>query len=535
MKVLVLNGSPKNEKSSSMYLTHAFLEGAAYTDVETINVSKQDIKACAGCYVCWNKTPGKCIFRDDMDTIIEKRIAADVIVWSFPLYVFNVPGGLKNLIDRLLPLKLPSMSKDAESGGHPSRYNLSHQRHVFISTCGFWTTEGNYDSTVAMFNRYFGVDNCTYIFCAQGGIFGKPEAKQFVDTYLETVNQAGKEFANGDISKATQAELAEPMLPRTVYESAADASWGIEIIESGEDSNADDSLKFTKQMAAFYVSDGKERVLEMQYTDIGKTYQILMTSQGTEVISDNFRKYTTRIKTPYAIWRAISNGEIDGQDALFQQKYSVLGDFNLIMQWDELFGAAKPKNKALKTPSQPHKKTNMKVLLIPWIIIWISIAINPTIGGVLGIISAALIPLLWLKYRSVVYENITIPIVAGLSLAVILGVDVRIAIPASYLCFGAMWLISSLTKITSTPLTAHYSYNDHGGRELLDNPIFIRVNRILTICWGCLYLVMTIAMYFLMGTSLLPFTGLLSSVPPAVMGIFTAWFPAWYMARLARG
>ena len=124
------------------------------------------------------------------------------------------------------------------------------------------------------------------------------------------------------------------------------------------------------------------------------------------------------------------------------------------------------------------------------------------------------------------------PIVAGLSLAVLLGVDIRIVIPVSYLCFGLMWLISAFTK---TPLTAHYSYNSYGGEELLENPLFMKVNRILTVCWGCLYLVMTIAMYFLMGTALLPFTGILSSAPPAIMGIFTAWFPGWYMARWAKG
>ena len=302
MKVLVLNGSPKSEKSSSMYLTRAFLKGANFTDAEIIDISKQDIKACTGCYTCWSKTPGKCIFKDDMDEILKKRREADIIIWSFPLYVFNVPGSLKNLIDRLLPLKLPLMSKNAESGGHPTRYDLTHQRHVFISTCGFWTTEGNYDSTTTMFNRYFGADKCTYIFCAQGGIFGKAEAKSFADAYLETVSRAGEEFTSGKISEATKTQLSEPILPRSVYESAADASWGI---ESTEEPTADDSLKFTKQMAAFYNPDGKNRVLEMHYTDIEKTYQILLTAQGSEVITENFKEYTTQIKTPYSVWRAI--------------------------------------------------------------------------------------------------------------------------------------------------------------------------------------------------------------------------------------
>jgi len=541
MKILVLNGSPKGDKSNTMIVAEAFLEGAGYTDIEIVDVSKQDIKACIGCYACWSKTPGKCVFRDSMDEILEKRIAADIIVWSFPLYVFNVPGRLKNLIDRQLPMKMPGMDKGREHGGHPSRYDLAHQRHVIISTCGFWTIEGNYDSTTKMFDRYHGAEKNTYIFCSQGGLFGKEEPKSFVDVYLEIVKRAGQEYVDSGISEITAAELASPILPRDIYESAADASWGIENTDGydiqGSDNSSkispDEALKFTRQMAAFYTPDGKDRVLEMHYTDVGETYQILMTANGAEVITEGFKKYTTKIETPYTLWRAISRGEVRGQDALFQKQYSVLGDFNTVMQWDVLFSGGRPKKQTTAAAAlKPQNKTDMKVLLMPWIVIWVAIAINPIVGGALGVISAGLVSLLWLKYRSVVYEHITVPIVAGLSLAVLLGVDIRIVIPASYLCFGLMWLTSALCK---TPLTAHYSYNSYGGEELLDNSIFMKVNRILTICWGCLYLVMTIAMYFLMDTALLPFTGILSSAPPAIMGIFTAWFPGWYMARWARG
>jgi len=96
-----------------------------------------------------------------------------------------------------------------------------------------------------------------------------------------------------------------------------------------------------------------------------------------------------------------------------------------------------------------------------------------------------------------------------------------------------MWLVSAFKKI---PLTAHYSYNSYGGEELWGNPLFMKINRILTVCWGCLYLVvMTAGIYLLMLTPLLPFIGILNSAPPILMGIFTAWFPRWYMARWAKG
>ena len=222
MNILVLNGSPKSENSNTMKLTQAFLDGAGFADAKIINVEELGIKGCTGCFSCWNKTPGKCIF-DDMNEILAKLIAADVVIWSFPLYVYSVPGKLKIFIDRRLPLSLPFMSGEKESGSHPARYDMTHQRHVVISTCGFWTTKGNYDSVIPMFDHMYGAGNSEKIFCGQGELFRVPELKARTDEYLELVRDAGREFARGGISVQTQTALAEPLYPRDIFEKMADA------------------------------------------------------------------------------------------------------------------------------------------------------------------------------------------------------------------------------------------------------------------------------------------------------------------------
>lgn len=339
MNVLILNGSPKGKNSNTMNLTRAFIKGAHFENAEILNVSNLDIKPCLGCFACWNKTPGKCIINDDMRSILKKLIVADVVIWSFPLYYFSVPGSLKTLIDRQLPLSLPFMSTDNESGGHPARYDLSYQKHIVISTCGFWTSERNYDSVVSMFDHFCGKDNYETIFCGQGELFRVPELKQRIDTYLEIIAHAGEEYVSGQVCSETRRALSKPLFPRETFEKMADASWGISD-EMATNTQNDDSLNFTRQMAALYRPDGTERVLEIFYTDINKTYQILLTEQGSEVITSEFRKHTTRIETPYDVWRSIARGEISGQDALFQKKYSVIGDFSLMLSWDKLFGGA---------------------------------------------------------------------------------------------------------------------------------------------------------------------------------------------------
>lgn len=156
MNILVINGSPKGKASNTYRLTQAFLEGIKQavlgetgTDdkqdtgmqdagvkqdtggkqdtgsgresgilMEEIMVSRMDIRPCLGCFSCWNKTPGKCCIEDDMGEVIQKLLWADITIWSFPLYYYTVPGSLKNLIDRQLPMCLPFMTERQDQVGN---------------------------------------------------------------------------------------------------------------------------------------------------------------------------------------------------------------------------------------------------------------------------------------------------------------------------------------------------------------------------------------------------------------------------------
>lgn len=117
MKILVINGSPKGSRSNTYKLTKAFLAGMKEKvniqketfEVKEIHVNQQEIHPCLGCFSCWSKTPGICCIQDDMQEIIQKLLWADITIWSFPLYYFTVPGGLKKLIDRQLPMVQPFM------------------------------------------------------------------------------------------------------------------------------------------------------------------------------------------------------------------------------------------------------------------------------------------------------------------------------------------------------------------------------------------------------------------------------------------
>ena len=523
MNILVINGSPKGERSNTLRLTNAFLEGICHSqkdcfpDIDRLHIAQMDINSCLGCFSCWKTTPGKCCIYDDMNIILEKLLWADLTIWSFPLYYFSLPGKLKTVIDRQLPLSLPFMLSNAEGGGHPTRYDMSKKKTVLISTCGFYTAKQNYDSVTAQFDRICGKGNYTTLFCGEGELFRVPELSKRTDEYLAVVQQAGQEYASGGIKAETNAKLQELLFPRDVFERMADASWGI--THTGE--KEDFSLTFTKQMAALYnptAYRGTDIILDMDYTDIGKRYRIILGKTGSRVKEQFHEKPTTVIHTPFHVWQSIAAGEIEGCAALMKHLYSVEGDFDLMLKWDDYFGQ--------------HKNADIRYVLIPWIVFWIAANIHTFWGSMISIFVCCLLPLLFFKNKKTVYDVISGALVSIFSMLLLINLSAVIVMPLSYLAFGIMWSISACLKI---PLSAEYSMNDYGGDDALKNPMFIKTNRILTAAWGILYLITPVWTYFIMCTAAGSYIGIINSILPAIMGIFTAWFQKWYPRRIAKG
>ncbi len=547
MNVLVINGSPKGDKSNTYRLTSAFLEGMRQKsrEIQTreLAVSRLDIKPCTGCFSCWKHTPGKCCIQDDMGQVIEDLLWADITIWSFPLYYFTVPGSLKNLIDRQLPMLLPFMEEkegQVGNGNHPYRYDMSGKRTVVISTCGFYTAEGNYDGVYSLFDHFCGPGNYTAVLCGQGELFRISELSRRTDEYLSYVRQAGYEYMEGGISEKTRGQLGELLLPRETFEACADASWGIDRDRAGTGGEASavnkesETLAFTRQMAAFYRREnypGRDIVLEMHYTDVKERYQILLGKDGSHVYTDGSLTAGTIIETPVTVWRSIAAGEIRGDEAMMQGLYRVKGDFNLMLKWDIYFGGSRPQAGQAKTAPAP-KNTNMSILLIPWIVLWIAPAIHKQAGCLASVSICALVSLLFYRNKKTVYDVLTNVLVTGCSVAMLAGASEKWMLPISYFSFGGMWLGSCLRKV---PLTANYSMNSYGGEDALQNSLFLKTNRILTMLWGILYLLTAVFTWFLMRTPAGSFTGLINSVLPVFMGIFTAWFQKWYPAKVARG
>ena len=99
-KVLIISSSPRKGGNSDL-LCDEFMKGAieAGNEVEKIFLKDKTVHPCTGCSVC--SMYGKpCPQKDDAAEIVEKMIAADVIVMATSVYFYTMCGQMKIMIDR---------------------------------------------------------------------------------------------------------------------------------------------------------------------------------------------------------------------------------------------------------------------------------------------------------------------------------------------------------------------------------------------------------------------------------------------------
>ncbi|HJK01406.1 MAG TPA: flavodoxin family protein [Methanocorpusculum sp.] len=99
IKIVAVNGSPRKHGNTDTVLDF-FLHGAKSVGATTKKISLVDInhKNCQGCNACHNK--GVCILKDDLTSIFDEVLAADILVLASPIYSMSVTAEMKSFIDR---------------------------------------------------------------------------------------------------------------------------------------------------------------------------------------------------------------------------------------------------------------------------------------------------------------------------------------------------------------------------------------------------------------------------------------------------
>lgn len=183
----------------------AFLKGAESQEakVENIFLADKQIKHCKGCHYCRLAGAGKCAIKDDMEELLMKYVASDIVLFATPLYFESVSSILKVFIDRMYcfgdhtPPKIIAIA-NAGSAHRSSFQTLSRTMNFFAK----------------------GSELIAEIYAVEGFLLTAKALRlePIRNEYRELLYKAGQEIVfNLKLSEETQRALEKPMIPVSDY------------------------------------------------------------------------------------------------------------------------------------------------------------------------------------------------------------------------------------------------------------------------------------------------------------------------------
>jgi len=127
MKALGICGSARREGNTHI-LIREVLHGAESKGMRTRLVFLDDlrIQPCRGCAQCKDNSTG-CVIPDDFGLLLENIRDADLVIIGSPVYMAQVTGQTKTMLDRLYSLR---------RGDRSMRIDGSKKKGVLVVTCG---------------------------------------------------------------------------------------------------------------------------------------------------------------------------------------------------------------------------------------------------------------------------------------------------------------------------------------------------------------------------------------------------------------
>jgi multimeric flavodoxin WrbA len=98
-QIVAINGSPRKSTTNKLLIELADILRDQQIEVTMINLGEYQIGDCIGCEVCIRKL-SQCFQKDDSQEILSQVLEADGVILASPVYIMNITGRLKSLIDK---------------------------------------------------------------------------------------------------------------------------------------------------------------------------------------------------------------------------------------------------------------------------------------------------------------------------------------------------------------------------------------------------------------------------------------------------
>ncbi len=569
MKATIVFGSPRGAKGASSRIAQQFAAGLRRggAEIEEIILKNQKISHCIGCFTCWTKTPGKCVHRDDMDALLPK-MNADLVVLATPLYVYSVPGAVKDFLDRQIPRYEPFLVEQDGITTHPSRDGVAKNSLFVICVAGF-PEQSHFDAVVTMCKKMT-ESYCGHLLIGGSEPMSRDDAQSSYTELYRQIEQAGYEVATQGKMQETTAQQIRDLTtwpPQKVeqFRRIANDYWTALIAKTptnlppiktagGKELTVRDGgmATFLAGMAMQYDSKaipGYAGVLQFDFE--GDVYHLLISENGCKAYAGAHPEPTMTIFTPAKVWGDISAGTLDGQKALMDGLYRTEGDMGLLLKLDRLFGQEKQPaaedvaetNHAVSKKAIPDHRgplklpamTWMTLAFVPWMLHWVLDGFAPAI---VSYALAAVAALILVGYHAA--TNVVTLFEAGSAAYLLVSAGIaafgwtfwkEYCLVVDYIFLGGLWFASVVKRFSLTAEYSRYLFP----QVIWKQPSFLITNQIITAAWGGYYLVAAVLhliriagygspLWFTIGIQLL-------LIP---MFIFTSKFQEWYPERLMR-
>jgi multimeric flavodoxin WrbA len=124
MQICLLNGAPDDHHPDfDWYLEdlRKHLSGNGHP-ARLLRLRELEARYCTGCWSCWVKTPGECVFKDDSHQVCQAFIQCDFVLFASPVVMGYLSAVMKKFMDKLIPLIHPYLTVDQGEAHHRHRY-----------------------------------------------------------------------------------------------------------------------------------------------------------------------------------------------------------------------------------------------------------------------------------------------------------------------------------------------------------------------------------------------------------------------------
>ena len=357
MKIVLIR-SDRRKESMTRYVTDIVKRGLIIGGAEVVDVdlSKQKIVGCDGCYDCWTVSPGNCKYRDDMDGILAEIRSADMLLLSTPLHHYGMTSQLASFIERTLPLTSQAfIQTDLEVFRNRTEWEGTEKKLGYISVCGFRDLK-NFSALQEHFKMIANGMNFTVgakILRPEGFLLpfhqAHPRTIKAIETALE---KAGVEIAQeGGVSVATESEISQPIAHHVEnYVQHSTVFWEYVYKNVPEDRGLNqkraseqvvrDVRVLMSEIITYTDPVATKRLkadFQFVFTDVNLSYHIVVNRGTAELIEERVSKPSLEIVTTQRDWAAMFLGDISPMEALTSGKIKLKGDKSLFTRFEKFF------------------------------------------------------------------------------------------------------------------------------------------------------------------------------------------------------